>query len=147
MMDDRFLNSEVAAEEPSGQGQDFVALGHSGSDAYVGLETFKNPGCFNVTYSSDEVMAVCPITGQPDFYTVGIQLQDADKCIESKSLKLWFQNLMKTSLGPEGHGIFCEALAVHIRDRVAEVVECDTSQVAVKLTQKSRGGISITAMA
>ncbi|MDX6399879.1 MAG: hypothetical protein QOF27_485, partial [Gaiellaceae bacterium] len=25
-------------------GQEFVALGHAGSDAYAGLETFPNPG-------------------------------------------------------------------------------------------------------
>jgi NADPH-dependent 7-cyano-7-deazaguanine reductase QueF len=66
--------------------------------------------------------------------------------IESKSLKLWFQNLMTMSF-QDNFGIFCEALAVHIRDVVAGAVEADKENVAVQLMQKSRGGISITAVA
>lgn len=136
----RFLGSGVEAPQ-------FEALGSPGSGTYVGLETFPNPGCQVVSYASDEVMSTCPITGQPDFYTVTVQLRETDKLIESKSLKLWFQNLMRTSLTEEGFGIFCEALAVHLRDVVAEAVGADAEQVAVQLTQKSRGGISITAVA
>jgi hypothetical protein len=51
---------------------EFVALGHSGSDHYAGLETFPNPGVTRVTMTSDELVAVCPITDQPDFYTAAI---------------------------------------------------------------------------
>lgn len=137
----RFLGSGVEAP------QQFAALGSPGSGTYVGLETFENPGCGVVSYSSDEVMASCPITGQPDFYTVTIQLRDTELLIESKSLKLFFQNLMVSSLGENGHGIFCEALAVHIRDTIAGTVGAEQEQVAVQLVQKSRGGISITAVA
>ena len=135
----RFLGSGV--EKPQ-----FEALGSPGSGTYVGLETFPNPGCSVVSYSSDEVMSKCPITGQPDFYTITIQLRDTEKCIESKSLKLWFQNLMTMSF-EDNFGIFCEALAVHVRDVVAGAVEADVENVAVQLVQKSRGGISITAVA
>jgi 7-cyano-7-deazaguanine reductase len=138
--DHRFLGSGV---EPP---QTFAALGSPGSGTYVGLETFPNPGCEVVVYSSDEVMAKCPITGQPDFYTVSIQLKGAEKLIESKSLKLWFQNLMALSF-QQDFGIFCEALAVHIRDTIAEATETDEADVTVQLVQKSRGGISITAVA
>ncbi len=48
---------------------EFVALGHAGSEHYAGLETFENPGVTHVEMTSDELTAVCPITGQPDFYT------------------------------------------------------------------------------
>lgn len=132
----RFLGSGVEAP--------FAALGSPGSGTYVGLETFPNPGCGLVSYTSDEVMAVCPITGQPDFYTVTIQIQDSEKCIESKSLKLFFQNIMRAAF-VEGSGLFCETLAVHIREMVEEATGCE--KVAVQLNQKSRGGISITAVA
>ena len=47
---------------------EFVALGHAGSDHYAGLETFANPGVAQVELTSDELTAVCPITGQPDLY-------------------------------------------------------------------------------
>jgi NADPH-dependent 7-cyano-7-deazaguanine reductase QueF len=52
--------------------QEFVALGHAGSDAYAGLETFPNPGVEVVELVSDELTAVCPITNQPDFYVATI---------------------------------------------------------------------------
>lgn len=139
-----FLDSDQGT--PAGP-QKFEALGHSGSEHYVGLETFPNPGCGVVVYTSDEVMASCPITGQPDFYTVAIQLRETEKLIESKSLKLWFQNLMVTSLGEKGHGIFCEALAVHIREVIAESVGAEEEQITVQLDQKARGGITIRAIA
>jgi len=45
---------------------DFVALGHPGSEHCAGLETFANPGVSQVELTSDELAAVCPITGQPD---------------------------------------------------------------------------------
>jgi NADPH-dependent 7-cyano-7-deazaguanine reductase QueF len=45
---------------------EFVALGHAGSEHYAGLETFPNPGVSRVELVSDELVAVCPVTGQPD---------------------------------------------------------------------------------
>jgi len=46
---------------------DFVALGQPG-DRYAGLETFANPGVSHVEMTSDELTAVCPVTGQLDLY-------------------------------------------------------------------------------
>jgi 7-cyano-7-deazaguanine reductase len=137
--DYKFLDSDY---QPDKSG--FTALGQAGSDAYVGLETFPNPGCVSVAYESDEVTAVCPVTGQPDFYGVSINLIRTDMLVESKSLKIWFRSL--TDLG-----IFCEGLAVHIRDEVGKAIGLDAEDtnehVQVTLTQKSRGGISITSVA
>ena len=140
----QFLGSEFPDQGPA----DFEALGHTGSNHYVGLEVFPNPGCIEVRLVSDEVMAKCPITGQPDFYTVAIVLIGTEFLIESKSLKLWFQSLMMGSLGEGGSGIFCESLAVHIRDTIQEAVHDEEREcVEVVLTQKSRGGIEIMARA
>jgi 7-cyano-7-deazaguanine reductase len=124
----------------------FEALGTTGSNVYAGLETFPNPGCILVTYASDELMCKCPITGQPDFYNIAIKLNETDRCIESKSLKLFFQNIMVISMTSE-FGAFCESLAIYIRDQVRDALGCDVEQVSVRLTQKSRGGISIEAIA
>lgn len=117
---------------------EFVALGSPGSDAYAGLETFPNPGVSRVEMTSDELTAVCPITGQPDLYTATIEYEPVELCLESKSLKLYL-------MGYRDQGHFCEALAVKIRDEVAEVLELPSERVRVTLVQKARGGITITA--
>lgn len=131
----RFLNSDDREKQ-------FTALGQAGSDAYIGLETFSNPGCNVVTYTSDELVAHCPITGQPDFYTLGIQLRGTEKCIESKSLKLWLRQFADA----DGPGLFCEALAVFIRNAIADAINAEPEDISVQLQQKSRGGISITSV-
>jgi 7-cyano-7-deazaguanine reductase len=118
--------------------QQFVALGHAGSDAYAGLETFPNPGVEVVEMVSDELTAVCPITNQPDFYTARIEYRPGPLCLESKSLKLYLSRF-------RDQGAFCEALAVQIRDDVAAALSLEASAVHVSLRQKPRGGITITA--
>ena len=119
-------------------GTEFVALGHAGSDHYAGLETFPNPGIAVVEMESDELTAVCPVTGQPDFYVATIEYEPDALCLESKSLKLYLARFRD-----EGH--FCEALAVRIRDDVAAALALPSDRVAVTLVQKARGGITITA--
>jgi 7-cyano-7-deazaguanine reductase len=119
---------------------DFVALGHAGSEHYAGLETFPNPGVTHVELTSDELTAVCPITGQPDLYVASIEFEPDALCLESKSLKLYLARF-------RNEGAFCEALAVRIRDDVAAALELEPDRVQVTLEQKARGGITITATA
>jgi len=126
--------------ETASRSTEFVALGHSGAEHYAGLETFPNPGVANVEMTSDELAALCPVTGQPDLYTATIEYQPTARCIESKSLKLYLNGYRN-----EGH--FCEALAVKIRDDVAKALELPSERVRVTLRQKARGGITITATA
>jgi 7-cyano-7-deazaguanine reductase len=117
---------------------EFVALGHAGSEHYAGLETFPSPGVTHVQMTSDELVAVCPITGQPDFYTAAIEYWPEKLCLESKSVKLYLATY-------RNEGVFCEALAVQIRDDVAGALELPAEKVRVSLTQKARGGITIVA--
>jgi 7-cyano-7-deazaguanine reductase len=119
---------------------EFVALGHSGLDHYAGLESFPNPGVSHVEMQSDELTAVCPITGQPDMYVATIAFTPQTLCLESKSLKLYLMRF-------RNEGAFCEALAVTIRDDVAAVLGLANDKVSVTLVQKARGGITITATA
>ena len=116
----------------------FVALGSSGSHAYAGLETFPNPGVAEVELVSDELTAVCPITGQPDIYTLAVVYEPDEHCLESKSFKLYLARF-------RNEGVFCEALAVRIRDEVSSALELAADRVSVTLEQKARGGITITA--
>ena len=117
-----------------------VGGGHAGSEHYAGLETFPNPGVSRVEMTSDELTAVCPITGQPDLYLASIEYEPDRLCLESKSLKIYLS-------GYRNEGAFCEALAVRIRDDVAEALELPHENVHVTLEQKARGGITITASA
>ena len=126
--------------ETAPRSTDFIALGRPGSERYAGLETFANPGVSHVEMTSDELAAVCPVTAQPDLYVAQIEYWPGPLCIESKSLKLYLNRFRN-----EGH--FCEALAVRIRDDIAEAVELPADKVRVTLEQKSRGGITIVATA
>ena len=127
----------TGAPERTGE---FVALGHAGSEHYVGLETFPNSGVARVEMTSDELAAICPITGQPDIYVATIDYAPDALCLESKSLKLYLATF-------RNEGRFCEALAVTIRDDVATALDLPAARVQVTLRQKSRGGITITATA
>ena len=105
---------------------------------YQGLEVFNLPPYVNsATYTSDEVTAICPVTGQPDQYTVRIQLTQSGLGIESKSLKLYLQTFRNT-------GIMAEGLASQICEDIKAKI---SAQISVLVTQKPRGGISIDAHA
>ena len=120
--------------------ESFVALGHAGSEHYAGLETFDNPGVMRVELESDELSAVCPVTGQPDLYRARIEFEPDRLCVESKSLKLYLN-------GFRNEGCFAEALAVRIRDDIAAALQLPPAKVRVTLAQKRRGGIALTASA
>jgi 7-cyano-7-deazaguanine reductase len=116
---------------------EFVALGGS---EYAGLETFPNPGVSEVELTSDELTALGPVNEQPDLYVATIVYRPMALCLESKSLKLYLARF-------RNEVVFCEALAVQIRDDVAEALQLERHDVEVTLEQKSRGGITITATA
>ena len=130
----------VLAMAQTERSTEFVALGHPGSDRYAGLETFANPGVSVVELRSDELTAVCPVTGQPDLYVLTIEYHPRKLCLESKSHKLYLSAF-------RNEGVFCEALAVQIRDDLAGALELPHESVRVRLEQKARGGITIAATA
>lgn len=117
----------------------FRALGHDVRGLPAALEVFPAPArVATVSLVSDEVTAVCPITGQPDFYTVVISYTPGPSCIESKSLKLYLQSF-------RNEGVFCEDLAARILADVEAAAA--PAGCSVTVTQKPRGGITITATA
>ena len=123
--------------ETSERSGEFVALG---SGEYAGLETFANPGVRRVEMTSDELTTLGPVNEQPDFYTATIEYEPDRLCLESKSLKLYLGRL-------RNEVVFCETLAVQLRDDAAAALELPHDKVRVTLKQKSRGGITITATA
>jgi 7-cyano-7-deazaguanine reductase len=127
-------------------GGELHALGHAGSDSFVGLEIIElTERLFEVTFTSDEFTAVCPVTGQPDLYELQIRLLRTNISIESKSLKIYLN-------GFRNKGCFAENLVTKIkRDVEAAIKESDARvhdlffEVCVSITQKARGGITIEA--
>jgi 7-cyano-7-deazaguanine reductase len=88
-----------------------------------------------VTFRVTEFTAVCPVTGQPDYYDITITMEPDNSSIESKSLKLWLWKYREM-------GIFCEMLAQEILDEVVTIIEPLTASVTA--VQTSRGGIQCT---
>ena len=102
------------------------------------IDTFRVEGPLDlVHFHSSELTAVCPVTGQPDFYSIDIEYVPATSCIETRSLKLYLRTF-------DGRGIFAEHLAPLIAGHLADAVEVP---VTVRLTQQVRGGITTTVTA
>jgi len=102
--------------EAGSRSTEFVALGHPDSDQYAGLETFANPGVSHVEMRSDELTAVCPVTGQPDLYVATVAFWPQALCIESKSLKLYLGSL-------RDQGAFHEDATITIGKRIVALIE------------------------
>jgi 7-cyano-7-deazaguanine reductase len=129
--------------------QEFRALGKDVRTPSKLLDPIDLPASVQqVTYTSDEVTAMCPVTGQPDMYVVSITVYGAEPSntgdtrplegIESKSLKLYLQSY-------RDEGIFAESLADAIAADVVRQISCGS--VSVETVQKARGGISIRTVA
>jgi 7-cyano-7-deazaguanine reductase len=104
---------------------------------FDGFDTFPTPkGVTKVKAISDEVTAVCPVTGQPDWYIVTIEYSPREKCVESKTLKLYLQSF-------RNKGLFCEAFSSKIAHDILQ--ELNAAWVKVTVIQKARGGVSLEA--
>ena len=76
------------------------------------LETFPNPSAdrdYEIVFDVPEFTCLCPLTGQPDFAHFKIRYVPDQKCVELKSLKLYFWSY-------RNEGAFHEAVTNRIRD-------------------------------
>jgi 7-cyano-7-deazaguanine reductase len=92
------------------------------------------PGCTKVRFATEELMSMCPVTGQPDLSSVVIEYEPDECCVESKSLKLFLWSF-------RDHAVFAEALAVLIADEIQQTAK--PSWIRVTVTQRPRGGIEL----
>lgn len=92
----------------------------------------------SVEFTTNELTALCPITGQPDFYELKLDYRPKGSLIESKSLKLYLW-------GFRDRGIFAEDLAATLLKDLAAA--CDPDEMTVDLTQQVRGGLQIRTVA
>jgi 7-cyano-7-deazaguanine reductase len=82
------------------------------------LDTFPNPRPgrdYVIKLVFNEFTSVCPVTGQPDFAAITITYTPNRKCVEMKSLKLYFFSY-------RNKGIFYEAVINAILDDLTSVL-------------------------
>jgi 7-cyano-7-deazaguanine reductase len=63
-----------------------------------------------------EFTSVCPVTGQPDFATITVSYVPEARCVEMKSLKLYF-------FAYRNKGIFYEGVVNTILDDLVDALE------------------------
>ncbi len=118
-------NNQILGRETRGpisaEQLDTVPWNHGDTDAMV-------------EFSTDELTAICPVTGQPDFYELKLTYRPRSRLLESKAMKLYLWGFRE-------RGMFAEDMAASLlKDLVAA---CDPVEMNVDLTQKVRGGLKI----
>jgi 7-cyano-7-deazaguanine reductase len=118
--DKRVLGRE--AHGPIGAQQlDTVAWNHPDTDAVV-------------EFSTNELTALCPVTGQPDFYELKLSYRPGSRLLESKAMKLYLWSF-------RDRGMFAENIAATLLKDLVRA--CDPMEMTVDLTQQVRGGLKI----
>ncbi len=87
-----------------------------------------------IKFDCPEFTSICPITGQPDFGHILIEYIPAERCVESKSLKIYLFSF-------RNHGAFHEAVTNQILDDIVEA--CSPRRAKVTGSFRPRGGIAI----
>lgn len=100
------------------------------------LETFKNPAPvrdYQIAFDCPEFTCLCPLTGQPDFAHFKITYVPDEKCIELKSLKMYFWSF-------RNEGAFHEAVTNQILEDLVKA--CSPRSMTVHGHWWVRGGIT-----
>jgi 7-cyano-7-deazaguanine reductase len=98
------------------------------------LDTFSNPSPgrdYQIKFIFPEFTSVCPVTGQPDFATITLTYTPDKRCVEMKSLKLYY-------LSYRNKGIFYEGVINAIIDDL--VAKLDPIRMTVEGDFAVRGG-------
>ncbi len=102
------------------------------------LETFGNrypDRDYWIEFDCPEFTSLCPVTNQPDFGAISIRYIPDQKCVESKSLKLFLFSF-------RNHNTFHEEVVNRVLDEF--VAACDPRECIVEGDFNPRGGISLT---
>ena len=100
------------------------------------LKTFPNPEPgrdYVIEHTHHEFTSVCPVTGHPDFGSITVRYVADRRCVELKSLKLYFH-------GFRNEGIFFEAVTNRICDDLGALLR--PRRLAVVSDWKGRGGMT-----
>src|SRR5437660_1067538 len=82
------------------------------------LDSFANPRPgreYEIRFVFPEFTSMCPVTGQPDFANITVSYVPDQRCVEMKSLKLYY-------LAYRNRGIFYEGVVNTILDDLVAVL-------------------------
>jgi 7-cyano-7-deazaguanine reductase len=100
------------------------------------LETFPNPAPqrdYVIEHTHHEFTSLCPMTGHPDFGLITVRYVPDKKCVELKSLKLYFHAY-------RNEGIFFEAVTNKICDDIGGALR--PRSLTIIADWKARGGFT-----
>ncbi len=100
------------------------------------LETFPNPAPqrdYVIEHTHHEFTSLCPMTGHPDFGLITVRYVPDKKCVELKSLKLYFHAY-------RNEGIFFEAVTNKICDDIGDALR--PRSLTIIADWKARGGFT-----
>jgi 7-cyano-7-deazaguanine reductase len=100
------------------------------------LETFPNPApqrAYVIEHTHHEFTSLCPLTGHPDFAVITVRYVADRRCVELKSLKLYFHAF-------RNEGIFFEAATNRICDDLGARLR--PRSLTVVADWKARGGFT-----
>ena len=99
------------------------------------LHVFANPAPgrdYTIRFAIDEFTCLCPLTGQPDFARFRIEMVCDKRCVELKSLKMYFWSY-------RNEGAFHEKVTNTILDDIVAATE--PRFVRISADWNVRGGI------
>ena len=102
------------------------------------LEAFPNrfpQRDYVITFEHPEFTSLCPMTGQPDFGTIRLRYVADEKCVESKSFKLYMGAY-------RNQGTFMESLTNSIAEDLIKVL--DPRRLTLEGLFNVRGGTQIS---
>ncbi|HEX2914644.1 MAG TPA: preQ(1) synthase [Chloroflexia bacterium] len=105
------------------------------------MDSFPNPATdmdYTILLEIPEFTCLCPITGQPDFARFTIEYSPDQKCVETKSLKLYMWSY-------RNEGAFHEAVTNTILRDLVKTLE--PKWIKVIGVFNARGGIAPTVTA
>ncbi|MBK8001239.1 MAG: NADPH-dependent 7-cyano-7-deazaguanine reductase QueF [Verrucomicrobia bacterium] len=105
------------------------------------LEAFPNPNPnrdYTIRVDCPDFTSLCPVTGQPDFAEIIVEYVPDERCIETKSLKLYLASYRNV------HS-FNEAVINRILDDL--VAACHPRRMRIEGRFVARGGLALTVIA
>ena len=105
------------------------------------LETFPNPTSrrdYSIRIDCPDFTSLCPVTNQPDFAEIVVEYVPDDRCIETKSLKLYLASYRNVHA-------FNETVINRILDDL--VAACHPRRMRIEGRFVARGGLALTVTA
>lgn len=105
------------------------------------IETFPNPKPdreYRIRLDCPDFTSLCPVTGQPDFAEIVVEYVPGERCVETKSVKLYLSSYRNV------HS-FNEQVINRILDDLVQA--CQPRRMKVEGRFVPRGGLSLTVIA